>query len=384
MSFQARILDAKALREIAPMALRAYAEAQGWQKIESFGEHSDVYALENAGEAIIPGTASIADYAHAVSQVIGKFAKVEERDELQVYRDLSTADQDVVRVRAPEAQDSGSVRLDSGVNLVVHARNLLLSAACSVSDPRAAYRAGGVKEATDYLDRVFLGQTERGSFVVTLLSPVTPTLENTKQAAFWPKPSEDPFERRVTRRLAQGLEAARDAIEKTNRGDPFEAFVGAVKNGVSANLCEAAASLIERGNGLDVSITWARTRLAPEHRRKISFSPSDADVLNEAGRLFRNREPRPDEKLEGYIVNLARREEESDGRATLKTFVDGSPVSVRVDLPRTVYEEDAMRANKEQLAISIKGDLIRDGQRWRLKNPRELSFMEIDDDTDEN
>lgn len=384
MSFQTHILDAAALREIAPMGLRAYAEAQGWRKIETFGEHSDVYVHDSDREVIIPGAASIADYASVVSEVIGMFSEAEGRDELQVYRDLSTADQDVIRVRAPEAEDSGSVRLDSGVDLVVHARNLLLSAACSVSDPRAAYRAGGVKEATDYLNRVLLGQTERGSFVVTLLSPVTPTLENTEQAAFWPELSEDPFERQVTRRLAQGLEAARDAIEKMNRGDRFEAFVGAVKDGVNANLCEAAARLIERGNGLDVSITWARTRLAPEPRRKVSFTPSDADVLKEAGRLFRDREPRPDEKLEGYIYKLVRGEEERDGQATLKTFVDGKPVSVRVDLPRTVYEEDVMRAHKEQLAISIKGDLTRDGQRWRLKNPRELSVMETDDDADED
>jgi hypothetical protein len=35
MTFQAHIIDAEALREIAPVALRAYAEAQGWQRVRN-------------------------------------------------------------------------------------------------------------------------------------------------------------------------------------------------------------------------------------------------------------------------------------------------------------------------------------------------------------
>lgn len=382
MSFRVQLIDGDALREIAPAALHAYATAQGWRRIEEFGEHSDVYSLEGTREVIIPGTASIADYARAVSDVIGQFARAEERNELQVYRDLSTADQDVIRVRAREAEDDGSVRLESGVDLVVHARDLLLSAACSASDPRAAYRAGRVKEATEYLDRVRLGQTERGSFVVTLLSPVTPTLENVEQSTLWPMLSDEPFERQVTRKLVEGLESTREAVEKANRFGGFGAFEDGVERGVSANLCEAAASLIDRGKGVDVSVTWARTRPTPEKRKTVGFTHSDADVLKEAARLFRNREPRPDERLEGVIVKLVRREGELDGRITLRAFVDQKPVSVNLDLPQKIYEE-AVKAHQRQLPISIKGDLQRDGSRWRLRNPRELICLDTDDDSEE-
>jgi hypothetical protein len=94
MSFRAHIIDATALREITPMGLRAYAEAQGWRRVEDFGEHSTVYGLANAPEAIIPATAAIADYAQVISDIIALFARVEDRDELQIYRDLLTADQE--------------------------------------------------------------------------------------------------------------------------------------------------------------------------------------------------------------------------------------------------------------------------------------------------
>ena len=131
-----------------------------------------------------------------------------------MYRDLATSDRDVIRVGAPEAEDDGSVHIEAGVELVVHARDLVLSAACSAWDPRPTYRAGKVRRADEYMNRVRMGQTEQGSFVVTLLAPVPPAIEQTQ---LWPSESEEPYERLVTRRLAGGLDAAAAAIEKYNR-----------------------------------------------------------------------------------------------------------------------------------------------------------------------
>ncbi len=380
MNFRARILDAAALRKITPAALRAYAVSHHWIKQESYGLQSDVYAREGTAgaEAVIPGTASIADYAQVVSELVTLFASVEERSELQVYRDLVTSDQDIVRVRAPRADDDGSVRIESGVDLVVHARDLLLAAACSAIDPRSTYRAGRMKDATEYLDRVRLGQTEHGSFVVTMLSPVPPTLESYDQLRFWPALPDDPFERQVTRQLVAGLEAAREAVSRANRGDGFAAFESAVSRGVSANLCEAAARLIERGDGLDVSVSWARTRPAPEVHRRVVFAPSDGGILLEAARLFRDRAPRPDETLEGYVVKLFRTETEDDGRIAIRALVDDRQASVNVDLDRALYET-AVQAHDAQVAISITGDLVRDGHRWKLTNARRISFLDPED-----
>jgi hypothetical protein len=382
MTFRAHIVDPNALREITPMGLRAYAEAQGWRRVEAFGEHSTVYALDKAPEVIVPATAAIADYAQVVSEIIAVFARVEERNELQIYHDLLTADQDVIRIRAPKAEDDGSVQLETGVDLVSRAHELLLSAACSASEPRAAYRAGSVREAAVYMSRVRLGQSERGSYVVTLLSPVPPALDPPKQASFWPEMSDEPFERRVTRRLMQGLEAAREAIEKAALGQGFSVFENAVSRGVSANLCEAAANLIERGAGLDVSVTWACTRSTPVKRQQQRFLPPDGDVLKEAASRFRAREPQSDENLEGYIIKLSRPEDEPAGWATLRTLVGNRQVSVRVDLEKDLYEK-AVEANKNQVAVSIKGDLVRDGQRWLLKHPREFFYLQTEEDNED-
>lgn len=380
---KARIEDQQALRSISPAALVAYAKSEGWTKIDHFGDHSDVYSRAHAPELILPGTEALSDYPAVVSEILRFLAKFEQRDELQIYRDLVGADRDVIRVRAPEADDDGSIKIDSGVDMFLQARDLLQASACAAKDPRASYRAGKVKDAADYMEKVRLGQTEQGSFVVTLLAPVPPNLDTT-QADFWPIESEEPFERRVTRMLASGLTAARAAAEDAVRGNGFSAFKQAVPRGVNANFCESLGVLIEQSGGLEVSVTWAKTRPTPEGRRSVQFSQSEGAIFREAARRFRLIEPRLDERLEGYVINLGRPQEEYTGRISLKTFIDERPVSVKMTLPQDLYSQ-AIAAHKFKNAVSVTGDLRRGGQRWELDNPRNLEVIEdepSDDDGD--
>jgi hypothetical protein len=380
-----RILDKQAVEAITPSALRAYVVGEGWQKAEPFGRYSEVYIRESperTDEVIIPFTEQIADYAAAVGSAITQIARTEGRDELAVYADLSHADRDVIRVRAAEADDDGSIEIEPGVELVQHARDLLASAACSAYEARRAFYLGKVQQATSYMRRVRLGQTEHGSFVVTLLTPIPPSLSAEKQQTLWPALADEPYERKVTRILVQGLRSAHDAVVAVNRGEGLEAFTGAVTRGVSANLCESVASIIDQSCGADVSVTWARTRPAPLPRSEVAFGRADAEILREAGRQLRLQEPRPDEHILGYVINLHRGEVEVEGQVTIKALVDGRTRSLVAALPGPLYQI-AIVAHDRQLPISVFGDLETYGRRWRLVEPRDLQIVddtEPDDD----
>jgi len=379
---KASITDPEALRSVTPAALVAYALSEGWTRAESFGDHSDVYQRANSPELILPGTDSRRDYPEVVSSILEILSGEEGRDELQLFRDLAGADRDVIRVRAPEADDDGSVSIDVGVELVLQARDMLLAAACAAKDPRAAYHAGKVKDAGSYMDRVRLGQTEQGSFIVTLLAPVPPALDLIDQGAFWPVEAEEPFDRKVTRTLAKALEASRRAAESVVRGSGMAAFQQAVGLGVNANLCDALATLIEKGNGLEVSVTWARTRPTPEKRRIVRFSESEGQIFREAASRFRTLEPRPDETLNAFVVALDRQQDAPDGKVSLKTFLDGQPVSVRATLPPEMYHR-ALGAHDAKQNVTVTGDLKRAGQRWVLEHPRNLQIVQDDEGPDE-
>lgn len=360
-----RIRDIEALNAISPVALSSYARDEGWEKAEEYGKHADVYVADGRPEIVVPRTAHLGDYAETVSELIAIFAEAAGRDELAMYRDLVTADRDVIRVRATESED-GSVSVNDGVGFVEGARDMVRAAACSVRDPRPVYRAGANREAAEYLERVRLGQTEQGSFAVTLLTPVVPPPTRQPQPALDPALDSGPFERRVTDRLAEALEAARQATERTNAGETG-AFSEAVASGVNANLCEALVQMIGPFPTLDIGLVWARTR--PQPRFSVPFPGSDAPLLREAARTFRDREPRMDMRLFGFVQRLKRDESETEGTITLRASIEGNTESVTTVLGQRDYET-AVGAHKAREPVIAEGDLERVGQRWHLKNPR--------------
>ena len=360
------IHDGDALLAVSPAALSAYARVAGWRRLEPYGVHSDVYEGAGLPEIIIPRTEHLGDYASVVAALVETFAEVAEQDVLTTYRDLITADRDVIRIRAIDHDHSGSLPVSTGADLVCSARDMVLAAACSLDDPRPLYRPGANREANEYLQRVRLGQTDQGSFVITLLGPV---VSLPVQTSLVPDtdPRSDPIERRVTRRLAETLAAARKATDDTNGGNSG-VFLASVNHGVSANLCEALATLTEALPALDISVVWARTWPQDEARTTTRFAAHDAPILREAGRVFRSREPQPGVTLVGLVQRLTRDETDTDAAVTLRTSIDGSNQSVVTVLPQSDHHR-AVEAHKTRAPVVLRGDLERAGQRWRLLSP---------------
>ena len=283
-------------RTVALRAVRAYLRTNGWIRADdSDRATADVYLSpkDEREAAIVPASEEYADYGTRVYQIAEQIGRIEGRQRLAVLTDFALAESDLVRVSLSNAHADNSVRLADGAAVLEEVKNLLLAAACSVVRPQRMYWAGRNKAAGEYLDRVRLGHTERGSFVINLLSPVAPSLR--EQGMLFPK---EPFERRVTRRLASGLRALRRAIDRVNRGvagiGEFESRLG---EGISANLCRSVARLTEVGKGLDVSVSWAMTRPDQQEvgeRVSVTFRPPDVAVLEEAARVLADRQERTD------------------------------------------------------------------------------------------
>ena len=368
------IRDRDALQAVSPEGLAAYAKGAGWAKVESYGAHSDVYAAEQLPEIILPRTQLLGDYASVVARLIEIFAEVSERDELALYRDLVTANRDFVRVQAGGSGD-GSLSVNDGVDLVGGSRDLLLAAACSLGEPRPLYRAGANKDANDLLNRVRLGQTEQGSFVIAMLIPIVPLPVPSR----FPGAADDdaPIERQLTIRLIEALTAARKATESTVTGDDA-GFTGAVEKGVSANLCEALDRLISPFPTLDVTVTWARTRPRKSAASIVRFVNADAPILREAARSLRQREPEPDVRLVGPVHRLRRDEWDENGVVTMRAIVGRQWRSVKVYPKRTDYDL-LTEAHRTKAHVAMTGDLER-ADRLELRNARITSVIANEDE----
>ena len=367
-------------RTVGLRAVHAYLRTNGWVRADSAcRDTADVYLWpeDNREAAIVPASEGYADFGTRIYQIAEQIGRIEGRKRLAVLADLSIAESDIVRVRLANAHADNTVRLTDGAAALKQAKKLLLAAACSADRPQRMYRAGRNKAGGEYLDRVRLGHTEPGSYMINLLSPVAPSLRD--QGTLLP---EEPFERKVTRKLASGLRAARQAMDRVNRGvadiGEFESRLG---EGISANLCQSVARLTAAGKGLEVSVSWAMTRPDLQdagERVAVAFRPPDVAVLYEAARVLANRQERTDEEVQGYVSRLAREKTDPTGTATIKAFVDGKVASVQAVFDSTDYRE-ITRAHEARLSVSLEGDLYREGQRWHLRNPREVTVIEDED-----
>ena len=365
---------------ITPLGVRAYLAAHGWKNAGAYRvDRGDLCRRSDDRETVlVPASTRFADYRIRLLQLAEAVGRTEDRRPSAVLADLSLAAVDLIRVRLPRAHDDHSLALDAGVDLLSGSRRLLLAAACSTVRPQRRFRAGRNERASTYVADVRLGHTEPGSFIVNLRVPVSPSLAEPEQAHLFPPP----FERRATCTLVTGLRAAREATDLVNRGDHVRAFDERVPEGVSANLCTAAAELIDVGGGLEVSVSWALTRpVNEEHdarRAIVTFEPADAPILREAAQILSDRHERVDERIQGYVSKLARDRSEPEGRATIKVVIDGALTSVKADFSPSEYGTIA-QAHANRWSVSLEGDLRREGQRWHLSNPRDLTVMDDGD-----
>jgi hypothetical protein len=375
---RAIISDSDTLRSLKPLELVQYLRAKGWQKDSELGTKATLWvrADGDADEIVLPKRRDFGDFDLRMSEVLKTLAKTEARSQFDIMRDVQTTAADLVRLRAP-ARDAvdGSLAIDSAVSFVESARDLMLAAACAAIDKRSYFATRKAQQATDYLQRVRMGQTERGSFVLTILSPVPPTLKS-EQDALFPVDTPEPYERTVTRTLARSLAAVSAAAETAAALGDMQPFIDAVQWGVSANLCDAIVRIshISNNEGVDVAITWSPSRVVPAETPHLIRLQGDAiPLIEEAGRLFRKISPLDDFELQGAVIVLHRPEGAAIGRITVAGFVEGQARKVQIDLAEPDYKK-AIAAHEQHAIVICTGELVKQGRSYRLQNPRQFSL----------
>ena len=196
-------------------------------------------------------------------------------------------------------------------------------------------------------------------------------------SSLFPELVPDPFERQVTKTLASAISATRAAAMQAASTGSFEPFSSAVHCGVSANLCEALVGMAA-GGGLEISLSWARTRTPPpEAIRRVDLQADTIPVIEEAARVFRaTAGPEPSE-VHGYVIRLYRPPTETRGEVTILDDTGERPRRVTVELDEPDYGT-AVQAHKRCIPVLCCGDLAKEGGSFRLRNPHRFALVPED------
>jgi hypothetical protein len=371
-----RIRDVDAVSAIRPVDAALYLRAMGWQQAASQPGLASTWSItagDEEYEALLPMASDLRDYALRIGDLLALLAAVENRSEWQVYSDLLTVTSDVLRIRItdPELTD-GTLPIEEHAQIAQKARDLILAAACAATEPRPVWHKRKPTVAMDHVRRVRIGQSERGSYIVTVISRITPQLHHAQQQLFEVAP---PFERQVTETLARSLRALDHAAERAALSQQMDAFDEAIPQGVNANLCDAVVGLWggdEVQRNLEFSFSWSPARPVPhEAVRTVHFSSDRIPVIREAGRQMRDREPLSDFDLRGPVVKLERPDGAPTGKVTIIGLVEDRQVRVVTELEDAQYHV-AVQAHDQGQTVLTTGTLVKEGRGYVLKNPADL------------
>lgn len=392
------IKDANEFASVKPFALTRFLAVNGWKEIRTITGEATVYSKtgrrESSSLVWAPVNDRYSDYSSTVARLIRTVAEVENKSELTILDDLETAALgDVINLRTYDPLDihQHTIPLEDGASLLNRARQMAYSAAQSALERKPVYYGRPAQQARAFLSNLRLGQTERGSYIVRLISPIDepePSAQLSIEVPDMPPLSEPvPFPRRAVIELANGLNALKDAArDNASRGKfYFGSFQDIVDSGVSANLCEALAAKSEElgdftNKPIEVSIVWSYA-LKDTHTidiKPILFEPTTVPYIRQAAREFRSKFP---EKitLNGWVKLFGREARQpGPGEIRLLTTIRGKQRTVRVNLTQTDYEL-ALTAHKQGDLITVTGVLAKDGNLNRLSNPE--GFAVISEET---
>jgi hypothetical protein len=362
---RASIRDQELLSRFDVSQVRTYLAAHGWSETSYGSRPATLWFREadDAPEVILPDSNEARDFEIRVGEMLAAIERVEARSQLEIARDIALVTADVIRLRCPTDDPSDALLLVDGAKLLEQATAMMASAAASAVTPRRVLAPRRPVQAIDYMKRVRLGQTERGSFVLTIISDVRPL--NTPGAPGLLEYMGDPFPRRVTRTLVNALQGAVWAAEKAEANLHYEVFESVVDNGVSANFCESVAGLLSaahRLEGLTVEVQWAPSNPINETSRTILPSKY-AVALSEGAKYLRDRDPFRGIAITGIVERLSRGAAASSGTVVVSCVVDGTLRKLLVTLGEGEYET-AIDAHRKKLGVFFTASVEKVGRQY--------------------
>lgn len=383
------ILEHEVFDSVDYTVLARYLTAQSWNIQSDSLPGASIWDKQTPTGARfrvwLPQDRRFADYSESMARVIRTVAESENRSQLQVLEDLETITiGDVIRVRTVDefSQFSGTLSLFDGIQLLNQARNMVTAAALAAIEKREVYGSRRPLQVNDYVDSVRVGQTERGSYLVKLISPVDPSklrqlgIDNIA-------PDMAPFERRVVVTLLRALRSLETvATQSYQRGRYFfEPFREIVQEGVSANLCEAIAGSVDvsttRYRPIAVNVSWSYALgMSESGDAHVSFQPDVLPFVARAAQEFRARNPE-EVFLRGYVNSLRRDKKGDPNTISVLSYIDDKLRSVRMTLQEDSYTT-AIRAHENDYEVSVMGVLKREGRWFTLESPVNFHIRDIE------
>lgn len=352
-------------QNISSIDIRDYAKSLGWQQVaEALGD--GLFVLNHPHhyrrQLVFPIDSAQPDYSDAVSIVLNKLAEIHQKSVNNIVAAIEEIKDDTLRFRIVDTRNEETfIPLSYAVSALNGAKELFLSAACTVLKPQIHHPRLSRSEALELIDKSKFRHTETGSFVIKVSAPVRAMeLQGTL--------FEDdlPFIRQTTLVINNGLNKLVSAIQT----DTLDTLIDTIKSEpnpqISSNLCKAVTNFKEEHDDFDlyVNFTWAGSvgllsNFAVQNQIKIQkdyFSRID-DVRRE---LKRSEAQKLEDVFMATVEHLSGEmgsDNQRSGEVILNLYKDSEVIRARIILDTEQYKMADTSHMTADSYLKIKGKL---------------------------
>lgn len=243
--------------KINPLVFSKYLRDTGWIQFQSKRTNVKIFQLELETEffqVIIPVEKCLNDYKQAMYKAIETVAAAEQKSVEQVMLYLLNPNSDILKIRLEKKDiETGNILFDDAIRLYENAKKLLAATALDILHPKKYHQGRMDDTILKFLSNCRFGQTEIGSYVVSVVCPFAELDEDTnyKQLSIFSDEERcaESLTRKVTSRIMNNIVEIKNQI---NNGNMDCLLSKKEETLISANFYEALNGLNLDSEGTDV------------------------------------------------------------------------------------------------------------------------------------
>lgn len=362
------------LSSITPEFVQSYLSRSGWIEEKYNLNENFKYKFQNTDLIVfVPKNTYSKDYQQSLFNVINTLSQLEERDMNSIIKNITSPSVDTLKFRFIGAGTAaGSLPLEYTLIAIENIRDILVYSACAEISAKPMFNRA-LKDAKRIIEKSRFGQTEIGSFVISVDMPLDlqPIHIFHHQLSIKQETENvDPIQRRVITRIIKSAQKARSIAINGDSIDLDNEF----KTSLNANLADALANFKKDGINLSVEISAIWDQSLPSKNlpnTSVIIEERTFDTLRSIGNVLRGSISSRKVFIIGNICCLSRdniadeTDEEIENTVIIKTNEDDLPKKIAVALNKADYIK-ACNWHRDKKQVKINGTLEKSGRTWLL------------------
>lgn len=166
------------INQLDPNLLAKYLQQNGWKLLKTKKDYIKVLQYFIKGrldkQVNIPLDRELGDYITSLRNALNTVATVEKRSYEDLLNSLMYYTSDTIKIRLNRPSVvAGSIVMDDAINMFSNVKKLIEAAAMDLSCPKVLHRGRMTSTVQNFIDNCRFGQTEIGSYIITVICPLS-------------------------------------------------------------------------------------------------------------------------------------------------------------------------------------------------------------------